>query len=49
MRFNDEQAAAVEWLKVKRDEIGLAPLAKMLGTDAANLGKVIDEVAPEIA
>jgi hypothetical protein len=39
---DDEQAAAVEWLKVKRDEIGLAPLAKMLGTDAANLGKVIE-------
>jgi hypothetical protein len=39
---DDEQTAAVEWLKVKRHEIGLAPLAKMLGTDAANLGKVIE-------
>ena len=37
----DDQAAAVAWLKAKRDEIGLTALAKMLGVDAANLGKVI--------
>jgi hypothetical protein len=37
----EEQATAVEWLKTKRDEIGLAALAKMLGADAANLGKVM--------
>jgi len=36
-----EQAAAFAWLKVKRGEIGLAAMAKMLGADAANLGKVI--------
>lgn len=28
------------WLKAKRDEIGLTALAKMLGVDTANLGKV---------
>lgn len=28
--------------KAKRDEIGLASLAKMLGADAANLAKVIE-------
>jgi putative sterol carrier protein len=39
---DDEQAVAVEWLKVKRDEIGLSRLTKMLGTDAANLSKVIE-------
>ena len=38
----EEQAAAVAWLKAKRDEIGLAALAKTLGMDAANLGKVIE-------
>jgi hypothetical protein len=37
-----EQAAAVEWLKAKRDEIGLTALATLLGVDAANLGKVIE-------
>jgi hypothetical protein len=37
-----EQAAAVEWLKTKRDEVGLMALAKMLGADAANLQKVIE-------
>jgi hypothetical protein len=30
------------WLEAKQDEIGLAALAKMLGVDAANLGKVIE-------
>ena len=38
----EEQAAAVAWLKAKRDEIGLTALAKMLEVDAANLGKVIE-------
>jgi hypothetical protein len=38
----DDQAAAVVWLKAKRDEIGFGALAKMLGVDAANLGKVIE-------
>ena len=38
----EEQAAAVGWLKAKRDAIGLAALAKMLSVDAANLGKVIE-------
>jgi hypothetical protein len=38
----DEQTAAVAWLKAKRDEVGLTALAKLLGVDAANLGKVID-------
>jgi hypothetical protein len=38
----DEQAAAVMWLKVKREELGLAALAKMLRVDAANLAKVIE-------
>jgi hypothetical protein len=37
-----EAATAVAWLKAKRDEIGLTALAKMLGVDAANLGKVIE-------
>jgi hypothetical protein len=37
-----ENAFAVGWLKAKREEIGLTALAKMLGTDAANLGKVIE-------
>ena len=39
---NDEQAAAVAWLKAKRDEIGLTALAKQLDVEAANLGKVIE-------
>ena len=34
--------AAVAWLKAKRDEIGLVALAKLLGVDAANWGKVIE-------
>jgi hypothetical protein len=38
----DEQAAAVEWLSAKRDEMGLTALAKMLGVDGANLGKVVE-------
>jgi hypothetical protein len=36
----EETAAAVVWLKAKRDELGLVALAKTLGVDAANLGKV---------
>jgi hypothetical protein len=40
--LNDEVAAAVAGLKAKRDEIGLAALAKLLEMDAANLGKVIE-------
>ena len=35
-------AAAVAWLKVKREEIGLAGLARLLDTDVANLAKVIE-------
>ena len=38
----DEQAGAVAWLKTKHEEIGLTALVKMLGVDAANLGKVIE-------
>jgi hypothetical protein len=38
----DERDAAVAWLKVKRDEIGLMALAKLLGIDAANLGKMVE-------
>lgn len=38
----DDQEAAVAWLKAKRDEMGLTGLAKMLGVNAANLAKVID-------
>jgi hypothetical protein len=41
-KTKDEQAAAITWLKAKRDEIGLSALAKMLGADAANLAKVIE-------
>jgi hypothetical protein len=41
-RREDERAAAVAWLKAKRDAIGLTALAKMLGVDAANLGKMIE-------
>ena len=40
----DEQAAAIVWLKAKRAGIGLSALAKMLGVDAVNLGKVLDRV-----
>jgi hypothetical protein len=39
---NEGVAAVMAWLKVKREEIGLTALAKMLGVDAANLGKVIE-------
>jgi hypothetical protein len=39
---NDKQAAAVAWLRVKRDEIGLTALAKFLRMDAPNLAKVIE-------
>jgi hypothetical protein len=39
---DEEVAVAIAWLKGKREEIGLAALARMLGTDAANLGKVIE-------
>ena len=39
---DDEQKHAVAWVKAKREEIGLAGLAEMLGVDAANLGKVIE-------
>ncbi len=39
---HDEQKHVVTWLKAKREEIGLTALAKMLGVDAANLGKVIE-------
>jgi hypothetical protein len=38
----DEQSAAVAWLEAKRDEVGVTALAKLLGVDAANLGKVIE-------
>ena len=38
----DEQAAAVAWLKVKRDEVGFTALAHLLDVDAANLSKVIE-------
>jgi hypothetical protein len=38
----DDRVAAVEWLKAKRDAIGLTALARMLNADAANLGKVIE-------
>ena len=37
----DERAAAVAWLKVKHEEIGLVALAKMLAVDSANLAKII--------
>jgi hypothetical protein len=36
-----EVSAAVVWLKAKREEIGLAALAKLLEVDAANLAKMI--------
>ena len=42
VKRDEEQAAAVAWLKEKRDEIGLAARAKMLDVDAANLSKVIE-------
>ena len=41
-RGSDVWKATIAWLMVKRDEIGLTALAKMLGVDAANLGKVIE-------
>jgi hypothetical protein len=37
----DGEAAALTWLLAKRAEMGLTDLSKMLGVDAANLGKVI--------
>jgi DNA polymerase elongation subunit (family B) len=37
-----EQAAAVAWLKIKRDEMGLIKLAVLVNVDAANLAKVIE-------
>jgi hypothetical protein len=37
-----EVAAAVVWLRAKRDKIGLTALAKLLEIDAANLAKVIE-------
>ena len=40
-KHEDEHPAAVAWLRVKRDEMGLTALAKMLGADTANLAKVI--------
>jgi hypothetical protein len=41
-RRDDEQAVAIAWLKTKLKEVGLTALAKMLGVDVANLGKVIE-------
>jgi hypothetical protein len=41
-RREQEDRDTVAWLKAKRDETGLTALAKMLGVDAANLGKVIE-------
>ena len=41
-RRDNQQKQAVAWLKAKLDEIGLTALAKMLGMDGANLGKVIE-------
>ena len=41
LKSQDEQVAAVAWLTVKRDEIGLVALAKFLETDVANLAKVV--------
>jgi len=38
---DEEAAAAVAWLKAKRDEIGLAAPAKLLKVDVADLAKVI--------
>jgi hypothetical protein len=35
--YNDEVAAAVVWLKAKREEIGLVALANLLEVDAASL------------
>jgi hypothetical protein len=40
-RDKDEKEV-VAWLRAKRDVLGLVPLAKLLGLDAANLGKVIE-------
>jgi DNA-binding transcriptional regulator PaaX len=39
---NDERVAAIAWIKAERDEIGLTALAKLLGVDAANFGKMIE-------
>jgi hypothetical protein len=41
-RKREEEEKAAAWLKAKRDEIGLAALARMLGVDAANLAKAIE-------
>jgi len=41
LKSEKERAAAIAWLKAKRDEIGLAALGKELGVDAGNLRKVI--------
>jgi hypothetical protein len=38
---DEDVAAAVVWLKAKREEMGLVALAKLLEEDAANLAKVI--------
>jgi hypothetical protein len=38
----DDQTAAVAWLKAKRDEMGFTALRKMLRVEAANWEKVID-------
>ncbi len=40
---NADAAKAVEWLKAKRDEMGLVAPANLLDVDAANLAKVIEE------
>ena len=40
---DQDNHATVAWLRAKRNEIGLTALSKMLGVDAANLGKVISE------
>jgi hypothetical protein len=39
---DDTMAAALEWLKAKREELGLVALAELIGFDAANLGKTIE-------
>jgi len=38
---NEDMAAAVVWLKAKREDIGLVALAKLLEVDAANLAKIV--------
>jgi hypothetical protein len=39
---DEDVAAAVAWLRGKREEIGLGALAMLLKVDAANLAKVIE-------